>query len=137
MIYLLDACALLAFIKEEKGEGFETVDDLITRATDGEIILYISAVNLVEVYYDLIRTDGQEIADTIMQGIEFLPIIVIETISAAIRRNAARMKVRYSMSLADTFLCAVAKSINAVIVTKDSEIMEAKEAELLAVIWIK
>jgi predicted nucleic acid-binding protein len=46
------------------------------------------------------------------------------------------MKVRYSMSLADTFLCATAKNIDATIVTKDGEIADAEKNEPLSVLWI-
>ena len=41
------------------------------------------------------------------------------------------------VSLADTFLCATAKSRSATIVTKDSEIEAAVKLEGLAVLWIK
>jgi predicted nucleic acid-binding protein len=136
VIFLLDACALLAFINEEKGKGFETVDELLISAEAGESTLYISAVNLVEVHYDLIRNGGQETADMIMQSIEALPFAVIDYISPAIRRDAARMKTHYNMSLADTFLCATAKSLSATIVTKDGEIAEAEKTEPLSVFWI-
>jgi predicted nucleic acid-binding protein len=136
VIFLLDACALLAFINEEKGKGFEKVDELLTRAEAGEITLFMSAVNLVEVHYDLIRNGGQKTANMIMQSIEALPFAVLDYISPVIRQDAARMKARYAMSLADTFLCATAKSLSATIVTKDSEIEEAEKAEPLSIIWI-
>ncbi|GHU51730.1 hypothetical protein FACS1894200_12150 [Spirochaetia bacterium] len=113
MIGILDPCALIAFINEERGKGYEPVDDLITRAATGEVTLSISAVNLVEVYYCFIRQDGQETADAIMQAIDALPITIIETVSSAIRRDAARFKVLYAMSFADTFLCAAAKKLSA------------------------
>jgi predicted nuclease of predicted toxin-antitoxin system len=41
------------------------------------------------------------------------------------------------MSLADTFLCATAKSLAAVIVTKDKEIEAVETGENLSVFWIK
>jgi predicted nucleic acid-binding protein len=40
------------------------------------------------------------------------------------------------MSLADAFLCATAKSLSIVIVTRDKEIKPAEEAESLSVLWI-
>lgn len=122
MTYLLDACALFTWINEEKGEGYEEVDDLFDRAGTGERAIRMSIINLTEVYYGLIRDDGMEMAGEIMRGVDDLPITIIDTVS----REAARFKVRYSMSLADTFLCATAKSLSAVIVTKDREI-EATE----------
>jgi len=40
------------------------------------------------------------------------------------------------MSLADAFLCATAKSLSAVIVTKDKEIKPAEKDGHLSVLWI-
>jgi len=50
--------------------------------------------------------------------------------------NTARCKASYPMSLGDAFLCGTAKSLNAVVVTKDKDIKHAEEAESLSVHWI-
>jgi predicted nucleic acid-binding protein len=136
LIYLLDACALLAWINEEKGKGYEKVDALFDRAGTGEITIAISIINLTEVYYGLIRDDGAATAGEIMKDIEDLPIYVIETVTRAVYREAARFKAAYSMSLADVFLCATAQSLSASIVTKDREIEAAEQPEGLSVFWI-
>jgi predicted nucleic acid-binding protein len=112
LIYLLDACALLAYIKKEPEGGF-AVKELLNRANAGEIVMYMSIINLAEVYYGLIRDEGAEIAGEIMKDVEDLPIHVIETVTRAVYREAARFKAAYSMSLADVFLCATAQSLPA------------------------
>ncbi|MDR1419793.1 MAG: type II toxin-antitoxin system VapC family toxin [Treponema sp.] len=137
MSYLLDACALIAWLDEEKGEGYEAVDALFEQAESEKIIIRISVVNLVEVLYHFIRDMGQEIAGQVMQGVADLPIEVLDTVSPAICRETARFKANYSMSLADCFLCATAKNLSAAIVTKDKEIRAAEQAESLAVLWIE
>lgn len=137
MTYILDACALLAWINEEKGKGYEKVDSLLSRAGTGEIAVHMSIINLTEVYYGLIRDDGMEMAGEIMKGVDDLPIRIIGTVTRTVYQEAARFKVSYSMSLADTFLCATAKSLSATIVTKDSEIETAEQPERLSVLWIK
>ena len=48
--YLLDACALLAFLNDE--EGAETVSGLLDQARNEKITLNMNAANLIEVYYD-------------------------------------------------------------------------------------
>jgi len=97
LIYVLDACALIAFLAEEIGEGYEAVDALPVS----------------------------------------LPIETITTISDTVYHETARYKARYSISLADAFLCATAKSLSATIVTKDGEIKPVEQAENLSVLWIK
>jgi predicted nucleic acid-binding protein len=134
--YLLDACALIAFFDKEP-EGV-IVKDLFNRIRTDDISFSMSIINLAEVYYGFIRKyKSVEQADLIMREATELPITIIDTISHAVYRDAAHMKARYSMSLADTFLCATAKNISATIVTKDGEIAEAEQAEPLSVLWIK
>ncbi|GHV77405.1 hypothetical protein AGMMS49942_22260 [Spirochaetia bacterium] len=69
MNYLFDACALIAYLNEETGEGFEEVDDLLNRAEAGEITIYMGIVNLVEVYYGYISDCGVTIADEILRPV--------------------------------------------------------------------
>ena len=133
--YVFDACALIAWLDEEKGAGYEAVDALIEQAKAGECVIRMSAVNWVEVFYHFIRSVGQETADTIMAAAE-LPITLIDTIDPPARRAAACLKARYSMSLADCFLCIAALSFQATLVTKDGEIRAVEQQERLSVLWI-
>jgi predicted nucleic acid-binding protein len=137
MTYVLDACALIAYLNEEKGEGFEAVDELFNRAEAGEITLYMSIVNLVEVYYGYIGDVGMTTANEIMRPVFGFPMSFISTITDLMYREAARYKGVYPMSLADAFLCATAKSLNATVITKDAEIAGPKKEENLPVLWIK
>jgi predicted nucleic acid-binding protein len=139
--YLLDACALIAFLAEERGKGYEEVKALFNRAGTGEISISMSIVNLIEVYYGFIQKYGTiEAADVIMSRVASLLLTVINTINGTVYREAARFKAVYSMSLADAFLCACAKDLSAVIVTKDDEIKAAEQADAganaLAVFWL-
>jgi len=136
MIYILDACAMLALLNEEFGKGYETVEGLLESAVKEEASLYMSFINLVEVYYRYIQLKGTEIADTVMGRVKGLPITFIREINDEVYFNTARFKARYSMSLADAFLCATAKSLSAVIVTKDKEFKPAENKEHIPVLWI-
>jgi len=136
MTYIFDACAMLALLNEEFGKGYETVNDLLEITSKGETVLCMSLVNLVEVYYRYIQLKGVEIADAIMEQVKSLPINFIRDISDEVYFETARYKARYAMSLADAFLCATAKSLAAVIVTKDKEIKPAEKDGSLSVLWI-
>jgi predicted nucleic acid-binding protein len=136
MIYLLDACALIAFLDEENGEGFEEVDALFENTGTGEAQIYISIINLTEVFYHFISSIGETAAAELMGDVAELPITVIRTITDEVYSEAARLKVRCSLSFADTFVCATAKSLDAVIVTKDGEIKRVEESENLSLRWI-
>jgi predicted nucleic acid-binding protein len=139
LTYLLDACALIAFLAEERGRGYEEVKELFNLAAAGEISITMGIINLVEVYYGFIRKYGTtDAADRIMSRVADLPLTVVSTISGTVYREAARFKATFSMSLADAFLCAQAKDLSAVIVTKDDEIKAAEQAgaSALAVFWL-
>jgi predicted nucleic acid-binding protein len=128
---------LIAFLAKETGKGHEEVETLFNRAEAMEISIAMSIVNLVEVYYGFIQKLGTvKAADVIMNSVMYLPITVIDTISGVVYREAARFKAAYSMSLADAFLCASAKSLSAVIVIKDDEIKAAERTDELSVFWL-
>ena len=137
MNYLLDACALISLLNEERGKGYEPVRDLFYRAAAGEIALCMSRVNLVEVYYRFMQLKGVETANAIKEPVNSLPVRFISDITDEIYFETARYKARYAISLADAFLCATAKSLDAVIVTKDPEIKPVEEAESFPVLWIQ
>jgi predicted nucleic acid-binding protein len=136
--YIFDACALIALIKNEAAS--DQVSGLLARADAGEIAIYMSIVNLAEVYYGFLRERGEQTADAIMSDAASLPITVIDTINGAVYREAARFKAAYPMFLADAFLCACAKDLSAVIVTKDDEITAVERvnagASALTVFWL-
>jgi PIN domain nuclease of toxin-antitoxin system len=56
LIYILDACALIALLKRET--GWDMVDALFKQARVGEITLYMSIINLLEVIYGFRREKG-------------------------------------------------------------------------------
>ena len=54
---LLDSHAILKFLRKER--GFDAVEQLLRQASAGEIKLLMSEINLGEVYYILLRTQGE------------------------------------------------------------------------------
>ena len=91
----------------------------------------------MEVYYDRIYIKGNEYAETVLESIYASPITVLHDISHDLIKDAARFKTSYSMSLADTFAAATAKSLGASLVTKDNEMKEAEEAGEFSILWLK
>jgi PIN domain nuclease of toxin-antitoxin system len=136
MTYILDACAMLAFFNREFWKGYETVKGLLESTIKNEISLCMSSINLVEVHYRIIQLKGHKFSDRAMELIKNLPNRFIRDISDEVYFKTARYKARYSMFLADAFLCATAKSLSAVIVTKDKEIKPAEKDGHLSVLWI-
>ncbi|MDR3146781.1 MAG: PIN domain-containing protein [Treponema sp.] len=128
--YVLDACALIALLKQEN--GFEKVRDMINSVDDNEADVYISIINLLEVYYGFISSDGIEDATRIIEKIYNSSIQIVDTISQTVYQHAARLKGTYKrISLADSIGLATAIEKSCHFVTSDHhelELIEQKEA---------
>jgi predicted nucleic acid-binding protein len=123
LIYVLDACALLALIKKEK--GYHKVDQLLQECVKGEIVLYLNSVNLLEVYYDRLYV-GRDEAEEAYELIYNSNIQVIDDITL-ILREAARFKTTYNLSLADAIGLATAVCLDGIFVTCDHHELEKVE----------
>jgi predicted nucleic acid-binding protein len=135
MNYVLDACAVIAFLDGEQGD--DTVQDLLERAEAKEITVYIHTVNLLEVYYDrLYRTP--DLADEILDTLYASPIVILDTVSSALIREAGKMKRLYKPSLADSFALAAALLMRAALVTADHHDLDSIESQVsIPFLWIR
>ncbi len=61
-VIVLDTSALLAYIEDEPGASY--VDESLTRAERGEIIVYIAFVSLTEVFYVTMQEKDEATAQT-------------------------------------------------------------------------
>jgi predicted nucleic acid-binding protein len=138
MNYTLDACALLAYLKNESEAP--RIERLFEDATSGQsdaISISMSVVNRAEVYYGMIREKGGVAeANKVMSEVDYLPFYTIHTISDDVYRETSRLKASYSISLADAFACATAMGLSATLVTKDHEIEAVEQNEKISVLWI-
>jgi len=117
-VYVLDSYALLAFFQAEPG-GVK-VKDLLKEAEMGDAVLFLSPLNLGEIYYTVARKLGMQIAERIIEDIRRLPISMVDATWERIL-DAARIKAKYPLSYADAFAAALAHEINATMVTGDPE----------------
>ena len=134
--YLLDACAIIAYINDE--EGADVVDDLFARAFDGDVLISVSIVNLLEVYYGILRDLGVDKANEVIDEIQLLPIKIISDVRYDAFREAGRLKVSYKLSLADSVALGIASVTTNFIVTADHHEMDVVEqSESIKFLWIR
>ena len=57
MTYILDACALIALFKNEKGA--DKIKTLFEEALAKQTVIYMNIINLIEVHYSFYRTLGK------------------------------------------------------------------------------
>lgn len=130
MNYVLDAMAVLAYLGDE--EGADKVEELLERAENGEVKLFMNYVNLGEVYYIITRELGvskanETIAIVKRWNLEFVGV------DESIALIAARVKAIHKLSYADAFVVATATDRKGVIVTGDKEF----DGVYPDILWIK
>ena len=116
--YVLDSWAVIAYLEDEPSA--EQVEELIATAHEEQIHIYMSVVNVGEVWYTLAREVSEEEANA---GIKMLSDLRIQFENAdwELTMEAARFKSQNKMSYADAFAAALAKVKKADLVTGDNE----------------
>jgi len=126
-VYVLDACALIALVKNE--DGASVVADAYKNANKGNIGLYMNRINLLEVYYGFYHDKGKEYALNIMKQVEESCVLISE-FDRDILLEAGRLKATYRFSLADSIVIAQTILLRGSILTSDHhefDIIEGKE----------
>ncbi len=126
---VLDAYALLAFLKKESGHA--RVRDLLASE---DTSLFINAINVGEVFYIFARERG-------IQAAEYFLNVILPSLPVAVLDNsledviaAARLKAVHALSFADCFAAATAIREQAPLVTGDSEFKKLGQA--LEIDWV-
>ncbi len=112
MAYVLDACAVIAWLRGE--EGGDVVDLAVQNSR-----CVIHATNLCEVYYDTLRVQGSQDAVRIQEILLLAGIGITELMSWSFVQRIGNLKVQTRISLGDCFVVALAQTSRATILTSD------------------
>ncbi|MDR1829613.1 MAG: PIN domain-containing protein [Candidatus Fibromonas sp.] len=131
--YVLDSCAIIAFLYGEQGK--DAVKDLL----NGDNEVYMHSVNVLEVYYDAIKRIESNKADLFLKWIfNDSPIKILHEITENTIRDAGYFKSAYKISLGDSFVLATAKLQNAKIISSDHHEFDIIEKqENINFLWIR
>ncbi|MGD0405198.1 MAG: type II toxin-antitoxin system VapC family toxin [Candidatus Bathyarchaeia archaeon] len=102
-----DSEAILAFFFGEAGG--DQVRDILEKIENSEAEGYINIINLTEVHYILSRI-SPEVAEEKQKILRAYGLRVVPIKDNGLWREAAQMKCNHSLSLADAFAIATAKS---------------------------
>ena len=135
-IYVLDACALLAFLNDEPGAA--VIDSLLQQAQRKECTLWMHKLNVLEIYYGVFREVSQTKAEETLSTIRALPITMIDSVSDEVLKAAGRLKAIYKISIADAIALAEAKTRNVPLLTSDHHEFDPLETQKeLTFKWIR
>lgn len=119
-LYILDACAVIAFLQGEPGA------QIVTEILDNpENRCLLHAINACEVYYDVYRRTGEEDAAALEDVLTTAGIELVETIPSTLWQTAGQLKAKWRrVSLADCLVLALALLENGTVLTSDHRELE-------------
>ena len=126
--YVLDACAVIAFVLDEEGAG--KVEKLLSLSSENKCSIFINKINLLEIYYNFRKEYDAETLEEAYSRILGLPVTIIDSISDEVFYEAGRLKSQYRISLADAIALAETKIREAILVTADHhefDVIDKKE----------
>lgn len=125
-----DSEAILAFYLGE--EGAEVVRDRLEKIQSGEVRGYINVLHLAEIYYILYRV-SPELAEEKQRNLRLYGLSVVPVNDDGLWREAAKIKSRHALSLADAFAAATAKMLGATLVVGGDGEFDALDLPLLKI----
>ena len=123
--FVLDAWAVLALLQKAEPAASH-VKQLLEETGKGIVELFISVINLGEVYYCIGKAKGESEARETLDDIRRLSLTVVPVTDEAVF-NAARLKMSYAISYADAFAAAAAEELDAVLVSGDPELEQLED----------
>jgi PIN domain nuclease of toxin-antitoxin system len=120
MKVILDACAVIALVKDEAGA--EIVEEYLL-GNDYECMIH--SVNLCEVYYGFLRSDGEEFTKEIINKLQNSNVSFRSDLTMDFWQQLARYKASIRrLSLADCFALTLANREQGLLVTSDRKEFE-------------
>ena len=129
--YVLDSFAMIAYFEDEPGA--DKVSEILSVVIGRKAKGFMSVINWGEMYYNTMREQGVEEAESVLTQFDKYPIKLVEA-DRRLTYDAAKLKARYKIAYADCFAAALALSLNALLITGDPEFK--KLAHELSVEWI-
>jgi predicted nucleic acid-binding protein len=135
-VFVLDSSALLAFLYGERGHA--QVQELLMKAALSRVTVRLHRLHLGEVYYVFYRKGGERVAETMLDDVGQLPVVVEDRVSPALMREAGRIKASYRLSYADAFAVGLARIRKGTLVSADRhEFAPIESAAEIAITWVR
>ena len=132
--YVLDSWPVVEWLKhsEPLATAFR---DLVARASDGEVSLLTSVLNVGEIYYSSAEKWLGEEPEAVLRRMHELPIEYVPVSDEQVYA-AARLKAVYGIAYADAFAASLAIAEGCPLMTGDPEFRTLEAAGILKLHWI-
>lgn len=129
--YVLDASALLDFL--ESGPGIRKVEELLEAALRQRTTVFVSVMNLGEVFYWLWQRRSEETARQVVSTLSRLPIQIV-SVDLPQALKAGETKALHKIPYVDCIAAALALHHQATLVTADRDF--EKLGRHFPVLWL-
>jgi len=129
--FILDAGSMLAYLNNENGA--ETIGKILERGGRKEAKVFITAMDLAEIFHIVLKKEGRDKALKTILLIKNLPVECIG-LDESLLMLAGEIRVQFPLSLGDALVAAVAKTRKAKVITGDRD-FRGMEKEIECV-WI-
>ena len=129
--YVLDTWAVIAYLEDEPSAP--KIADLIATAHDDEIPVFMTVINVGEVWYTIARELSEAEADASIKELRDMRI-QFQNAGWELTQEAARLKSRHRMSYADCFAAALTRAHKGVLVTGDNEFKQVDD--IVNINWV-
>lgn len=133
--YILDTFAVIAYLNDE--EGADKVEELLNKAKEGKIKLFMHAINLGELYYNIFKKEDETKAISAYSKVKQYPVEFIEDLSEPFLLKTATLKGTYPISYADAFAVATAQEFEGILITGDPEVKILEADNKVEILWIR
>ncbi len=130
--YVLDSYAVFGYFLDEPCA--DTIASILELAKKNEIKIYMSWVNLGEVYYMIQRRYGRKEAIELVENIKAWPIELVEASNEQVTA-AGDVKAKFPLALVDSYAAGLAIRVRGILLTSDKE-FEPLENQLLKIHWL-
>jgi PIN domain nuclease of toxin-antitoxin system len=114
LIHILDACAMLAYLRAEPGGNV-----VAALLSDPTATCYAHTMNMIEVYYDFVRRANVRDARQALSILRADGVIERRDMNRRFAQQVGNLKARGGISLADCFCIALAQHLGGEVVTSD------------------
>lgn len=124
---MLDTYAVLGYFLDEPAA--ETIAEILELARNNDVKLYMSWINLGEVYYIIQRRYDRKTAINLIENIKAWPIELVE-ISYKQVLAAGDVKALYPLSLGDSYAAALTMEVRGTLLTADKEFRQLENKHI-------
>lgn len=130
--YVLDSYAVLGYFLDEPCA--DTIAAILELAKKNETKIYMSWINLGEVYYMIQRRYGRKEAIELIENLKAWPVELVEVSNEQVI-TAGDVKAKFPLSLGDSYTAGLAIHVRGILLTADKE-FQALENQLIKIHWL-